>query len=297
MKTIKTKNLTWIDIHNTTEQDIKYLRKNFNFHNLILKELMPPSQRSRVEQFDDQLYLVLYFPVFHKETRQTKLRELDIIIGKNILITSHYKSILPLKALFNQCNLYEEQKEKHMSRGAGLLLYYIINNLLDACLPKLDNITKNINKIEDKIFQGHERKMVTELSVVKRDILNMAKAIKPQKPLLESLNLVAPKFFGENYKIYFQDLMGSYEHVRSVLDNQQEVMNSLQATNESLLSNKISDTMKMLTVVSFIFLPLVVVASVFGMNIKNPAVFAGVVLAMCLAAGLIFAFARKKKWL
>jgi len=297
MKKIKTKKLTWIDIKSPSTQDIQYLGDNLDLHPLILDELIPPSQRSKVEQFDSHLYLVLYFPVFHKETRQTKPRELDIIVGKNFIITSHYKTILPLKALFTRCNLYEESRKKYMTRGSGLLLYHIIESLLSACLPKLDHITKNIDQIEDKIFKGHEREMVTEISIAKRDILNMAKAIKPQKSILESLTNIAPKFFSTRYKIYFQDLLGSYEHVRSVLDNQQEMINSLQATNESLLSNKLNEIMQILTIISFIFLPLVVIASIFGMNIKNPMTFLGIIALMCASAGIIFSIFKKRKWL
>lgn len=303
MKKIETKNLLWIDIKNPSKQDIKYLQEKYKFHDLILNELIPPSQRSKVEQYDDQLYLVLYFPVFDKKTRQTKPRELDIIIGKNILITSHYKTILPLKALFDQCNLYQEKRLKYMPKPV-MLLYHIIDNLLNACLPKLDHIAENIDKIEDKIFQGHEKEMVSEISIIKRDVLNIAKAIKPQKSLLESLNLVSSQFFSQKYKIYFQDLLGSYEYVRSVLDNQQEMISSLQETNESLLSSKISEIMKILTIISFITFPLGVIAGIFGMNVfqnigfaNHPAAFWVILLTMLALASSMFVLFRKKKWL
>ena len=304
MKKIKTLNTTWIDIKNPEEKDLLYIKDNFNFHPLILGELMPPSQRSRVERFDDHLYLVLYFPIFDKKMRQTKIRELDIVADKKNIITSHYESILPLRAFFNRCNLYEETREKYMNQGAGFLLYHIIESLLKALLPKLDHITQNIDKIEEKIFKGHEKEMVSEISIVKRDVLNMAKAIKPQQSLINSLTQSAPKFFGSKYKIHFQDLLGSYEHVRSVLDNQQEMINSLEATNESLLSNKISEIMKILTVISFITFPLALITSIFGMNVfmhhnftQNPLTFWLIIILMGLAGGAMAIIFKKKKWL
>jgi len=240
MQKIKTENLLWLDIKNPSEQDVEYLKEKFGLHNLILNELIPPSQRSKVELFDSQLYLVLYFPVFNKETRQTKPCELDIIIDqqKNIIITSHYKTILPLKAIYDQCNLYQEAKEKYLNQGPAMLLYYIIENILNACLPKLDHISEKIEHIEDKIFQGHEKAMVAEISIVKRDILNMSKAIRPAKTIIQSLETIVPRFFGQQFKLYFQDLSGSYAQVRSVLDSHQKMIDSLHQTNESLLSNR-----------------------------------------------------------
>lgn len=304
MKKIQTFKTAWIDIYNPKQEDVEYLEKEYNFHPLILEEIIPPSQRARVEQFDDQLYLVLYFPVFNKKTRQTKIRELDIIVSKKILISTHYKTILPVKALQTRCSLYEESRAKYMNRGPGILLYHIIESLLKASLPKLDHITENINQIEEKIFQGHEKDMVGEISIIKRDILNMAKAIKPQESLINSLVSAAPKFFGARHKIYFQDLQGSYDYVRSILDNQQEMINSLEHTNESLLSNKISEVMKILTVISFITFPLALIAGIFGMNVFEAHVFAHnaltfwiILIGMALLAGIMTIIFKIKKWL
>ncbi|MFH1392516.1 MAG: magnesium transporter CorA family protein [bacterium] len=306
MHKIKTENLLWIDIKGPSEQDVKYLKEKFNLHDLILNELVPASQRSKVELFDNQLYLVLYFPVFDKKTRQTKPRELDIIIDreKNIIVTSHYKTILPLKAVFDQCNLYEEAKAKYLNQGPAMLLYYIIESILSACLPKLDHIAEKIERIEDRIFQGHEKEMVSEISIIQRDILNMSKAIKPAKTIIQSLETIAPRFFGQQLRLYFQDLSGSYAQVRSVLDSNQEMIESLHQTNESLLSNKISEIMKTLTIISFITFPLGVIAGIFGMNVFDKVGFAHhqitfwiIILAMLSLAGTMFVVFRKKKWL
>ncbi|PIP17028.1 MAG: hypothetical protein COX44_02175 [Candidatus Portnoybacteria bacterium CG23_combo_of_CG06-09_8_20_14_all_37_13] len=300
MQKIKTENLLWLDIKNPSEQDVEYLKEKFGLHNLILNELIPPSQRSKVELFDSQLYLVLYFPVFNKETRQTKPCELDIIIDqqKNIIITSHYKTILPLKAIYDQCNLYQEAKEKYLNQGPAMLLYYIIENILNACLPKLDHISEKIEHIEDKIFQGHEKAMVAEISIVKRDILNMSKAIRPAKTIIQSLETIVPRFFGQQFKLYFQDLSGSYAQVRSVLDSHQKMIDSLHQTNESLLSNKISEIMQILTVISFITLPLIVISSFFNMNIDLNSIAFKIIAGFMLASIVItFVSAKKKKWL
>jgi len=300
MQKIKTENLLWIDVQNPSEQDVKYLKEKYDFHNLILNELIPPSQRSKVEHYDSQLYLVLYFPVFDQKTRQTKPAELDIIIDreKNIIITSHYKTILPLKAIYDQCNLYQEAKEKYFNQGPAMLLYYFIENILSACLPKLDHIAEKIEQIEDKIFQGREKEMVSEISIVKRDILNMSKAIKPAKTIIQSLETIIPRFFGQQFKLYFQDLSGSYAQVRSVLDSHQEMIESLHQTNESLLSNRISEIMQILTVISFITLPLIVISSFFNMNIDlNSIAFKIIAVLMFASAIVAFALVKKKKWL
>lgn len=302
MKKIETKSLTWIDIKDPNGKDIAELKKSFGFHDLALEELIPPSQRSKVEQFDNSLYLVLYFPVFHRDKKETELRELDIIIGKDVIVTSHYKSIIPLKELFDQCNLYPDAREKYMSQGPGLLLYYLIENLLQHSLPKLDNIARKIDKIEKNIFTGKEKEMLTEISLLKRDILNMAKAIKPERGILQSLNRIAPKFFGPNYNIYYQDLLGSYSYVRGVLESNEAIIDSLAKTNESLLSHKLNDIVKVLTIISFITFPLSVIAGIFGMNVymgfaMHKFTFWIVLAFMATISMIMTVYFKKKKWL
>src|SRR3989344_7147842 len=99
-KIIQGPKVTWIDIQNPTQEDIDFLKENNGFHPLVLDELIPPAWRTKVEAFSSHLFFVLYCPTYSKQHRHTRPRELDVIVGKNILVTSHYNSIVPLKALF-----------------------------------------------------------------------------------------------------------------------------------------------------------------------------------------------------
>ena len=206
MRKIAYNNLTWTDMKNPSDIDIDYLKGRYQIHQLILNELIPPSYRSRVEQFDNCIYLVIYFPVFYKDKQRTETRELDIIVSQEFLITSHYKSIIPLKEIFDKCKLYQEDREKYMGQGAGFLLYKIIDNLLRHCLPKLEHISEKIDSAEERIFNGEEKEMVKKLSIIKRDILDIGKAIRPQNSILKSLSSISSTFFGKKYNIYFQNL-------------------------------------------------------------------------------------------
>ena len=131
MNFINSKKITWIDIENSSQGDIAYLKKNFNFHPLVLSELTPPSHRPRVEDYDEYLFLIFHVPFLDKTKREVHSRELDIIVTKNHLITSRYQNILPLKALFDQCNLYDKARENYMNETTGHLLYYILHSIMD----------------------------------------------------------------------------------------------------------------------------------------------------------------------
>lgn len=294
MKKIKTKKLTWIDIKDPTVADIEQLKHEFDIHHLILDQVIPPSHRSKVEQFEDFLYLVIYFPVYNKESRQTETRELDIIIGKKLIITSHYKSIIPLKELFDQCNLYEEMQEQYM-QNPSMLIYYLIENMHQHSLPKLDNIARKIDRVEKEVFEGREKEMLNEIAIIKRDILNMSKAIKPEQGVILSLK----KIYNN---IYFQDLASSYSYIRNILENHQHMIESLEETNNTLLSHKLNEIVKILTIISFITFPLSVIAGIFGMNVfmgfsMHRLTFWIILAFMAIMSIIMTIYFKKKRWL
>src|SRR3989344_5020472 len=207
-KIIKGPKITWVDIQDPTQDDINYLRKNFKFHPLVLGELIPPGHRPKVEHYDNYLFMMFYYPVYSKEKKETRSRELDIIVTKDTVVTSHYRSILPLKALFDSCNLYEESRQSYMGENAGLLLFYILSGFWKTCLTKLVQIDKRLDIIEREIFRGKEKAMVTEISYVKMDILNFWRIIEPQGEILNSLASEGTLFFGKEINPYFSDIQG-----------------------------------------------------------------------------------------
>ena len=299
---IKGPKVTWIDIQDPTKEDVEYLKERFKFHPLILGELIPPGHRPKVESHQDYLFMILYYPVYSKEKRETRPRELDIIITKNTIITSHYRSILPLKALFDSCNLYKESKKKYMSEGTGQLLFYLLSNFWKTCLTKLVQIDKRINEIEKEIFKGKEKEMVLEISLVKTDIINFWRIIEHQEQILKSLVHEGEIFFGTAISPYLLDILGTYGKSSNTLKTYKEAILALEDTNQSLLSTKMNEVIRILTVFSVIVLPLTLIASMWGMNIslpfeKSPIGFWIIVGMMLIATVFMFIYFKKKRWL
>lgn len=271
MNTISLNNkTTWIDIDKPTKDDIEHLRQNFKFHSVVLNELMPDTIRTKVDSYDDYFYIVLHFPSFDKKSRTSKSQELDILITKDYVITTHKETIIPLKSIFDKCNLYPEEKEKYLSDGPAKLLYLILDEFLSSCLSHLDDISEFIDKTENAIFHGKEKEMVREISTIKRNILDFRRALKPQKQILESLHLTINQFFGDKYNPFFNNLIGHHLRLWDVLDNYKELTESLESTNATLFSSKLNETMKILTIFTALLLPISIISGVFGMNVSVP---------------------------
>lgn len=302
-KIIQGPKVTWVDIQNPTKKDIHYLREKYNFHPLILGEIIPPGHRPKVEGYRNYLFMILYYPEHLKEKRETRPQELDIIVTQNTLITCHYRSIPPLEIFFNSCRFEPAARKKYMSDGAGQLLYFVLSGFWQNCLTMLDRIDKKIDEIEKNIFRGKEREMVFEISLVKTDIIDFWRIIEPQEEILESLYKEGISFFGKKIAPYFSDLLGTYGQVSNRLQSFKETILALEDTNQSLLSTKTNETIRILTVISVILLPLTLLASIWGMNIPqmpltgSPIGFWMIMAIMILMVGFMIFYFRKKKWL
>ncbi len=168
----------------------------------------------------------------------------------------------------------------------------------------LDHIADHIENIEEKVFNNEEEKMLKEISIIKRDIINFRKAIKPQRTVLESLARITPRFTIENMSAYSQEVIGSNIKVWNNVENHKEMIEALEHTNESLLSHKLNETMQILTAFSVIMLPLTLLASIFGMNVvmgmpfaNNPFGFWMIMVLMFVTIVLSLIFFKFKKWL
>ena len=302
MQTIKYNNLTWIDINNPNQKDIEYLKENFNFHHFILDELLKPTMRPKVEKYDRYIFMVLHFPIFIQRIKRTFAREIDLLITPDAVITIHYESIEPLQEFLDKCVMKGEIREKTMSKSAGHLIYYIIENLFDFSFRELDHIQQKIDKIESKMFKNAERKIIEDISIVRRDIANFIRTIKPQKTILNSLMARGPEFFGKEMKPYFTDMIGDYTRVVNELENHKEIIEALHDTNESLLTTRTNEIIKVLTLFAVIVFPLTLIAAIFGMNTKilpivgRPNDFWIVMGIMIMATIGMFGYFKYKKW-
>lgn len=300
---IKGPKVTWIDIQNPTEKDVDYLKKKFNFHSLVLDELISASHRSKVESYPDYLYMIFHYPIYSTKKRETRPREVDIIVTKNTIITSHYFSVFPLSVVFERCKNYSKVRKRYMNQTSGYLLYYILNEVWKSCLTKLTRIDQRIDKIEEEIFAGQEKEMVLEISLVKTDIINFWRIIEPQRIILESLSKEGTEFFGQQLYHYFSDILGTFDQIWNSLQTYKETILALENTNQSLLSTKTNEIIKVLTIFSVIFLPLTLAASIWGMNIKSMPLTASnlgfwiIIILMAVLSGVMISLFKRKKWL
>ena len=247
-----------------------WLEEHFDFHPLDYEDVRSRNQRPKVDEYDDYLFIVLHFPRYDKRVSRLNAAEVDIFVGPDFLITLPNEPLQPIEYLFERCRTNEDLREDVFSKGPGYLLYKIVDDCVDASFPMLAKMGNKLERIEEDIFEGKGEDVVRDISNVKQEIINFRKVVRPQRAAFRDLERNKARYIAEDLDIYFDDVIDASERVWDLLENYKEVIEGLEATNESAIAHRTNETFRVLTAISLIFLPLTLIASIFGMNIGVP---------------------------
>ena len=302
MRQIYKGRITWVDITSPTKEDIEYLQKHYHFHPLILKELETLSQRNKAEVYENYLFLITHFPNWDSKKQTSQPWELDIIISSKVLVTVSYSEVCETHLELTE-KIYQKDFEKEYLTDTVKLLHFIFEHYLDFAARQLVHIQEKINHIEEQIFQHKQQEVIPVLSFVKRDIINFRRIFRYLKEDLASLNRRGPRLFGENSKIYFDDIIGDSLRVENVIENFKDTLEALENTNNSLIEHKINVLVRIYTIISFVTLPTILVISLYQTN-THYLPFIGshydtliVLLIALIPSFLVYLYLRKKKLL
>src|SRR6266480_6032327 len=264
--------LTWIHLNAPDSFHAGILAGRFGWHPLDIEDVLSKRQRPKIDDYADEGYLfgVLHFPIYDRAVQRLNAGELDFFIGPDYLVTLPNVELLPVTRLFRRCDEDEALREQLFSKGSGRLLYEVLDDLFDYCFPILDKIGHKLDRIEDEMFDGRAEDVVRDISNVKQEIISYRKIIKPERSTLRSLERHVERFLPEELELYFDDIVDAAERIWDLLDNHKEVIEGLESTNESVISHRQNDILRVLTVFSVLLLPLTLIASVFGMNVHFP---------------------------
>src|SRR3954452_18708681 len=295
--------LRWINIERPGPVDQAWLEEHFEFHQLDYEDARSRNQRPKIDVYDDYLFIVLHFPVFDKAIGRLNTGELDVFVGPDYLITLPNVPLQPVEYLFERCRSNEQVRDELFSKGAGYLLYRVVDSAFDYCFPMLRKIGNKLDRLEEDIFEGRSEEVVRDISNVKQEIINFRKVIRPERSVLRDLERSKQRFLArEDLDIYFDDILDAAERIWDMLENYKEVVDGLEETNESLISHRVNDILRVLTAFSVIILPLTLIASIWGMNVGVPGqgshtAFWVIVAAMVGVLAGMLAFFRRRGWL
>ncbi|MGH9903110.1 MAG: magnesium/cobalt transporter CorA [Pyrinomonadaceae bacterium] len=292
-------NVVWADVSDPTSEDFNKLAEEFNFHPLSIEDCRNTHQRPKVEEYPGYYFIVLYEAELSGPRDNLELRELNIFLGANYLVTVHSR---PIRAVQTAARLWPEWTDRS-DQGAGLLAYLLIDSVVDDYMPLLDILSERIDELEDQIFGDFRPEAIQHIFRVKKQLLYLRRTIAPLRDVFNTMLRREQPIFPRETHVYFQDV---FDHIIRVADTVDSLRDMLSSTMDAYLSvsgNRMNMVMKRLTSVATILMSVTLIAGIYGMNFEHMPELKwkyGYIFALLSILGVgfgLYLYLRKVRWL
>jgi magnesium transporter len=257
--------LLWVDIVKTTEEDGEFLERTFAFHPLTIQDCIETTINSpKVDDFEDYLFMVFHGINYAAETQVIQTSELDLFLGPHSVVTNHNDYMHSVDAITRLVN----QDGRLMRRGVDFFAHAVIDALVNNIIPAVDQLGERADDIEDVLFQSPHPSTLEAILHVKRSSLRLRRAMVPQREVLNRLSRGEFGRIGDEAAIYYRDIYDAVARLESFIDNLRDRTDTILATYMSVVANQQNETMKTLSLVAADFLPLRLLAGIYGMNFE-----------------------------
>lgn len=263
--------LTWTHIESLTPEILTELKTNYNFHQLDVDDVATESTHiPKVDVYKNYIFLVLHLPHWNPAEKKITINQVNFFVGENFVITIPHRDAREVRSLFFRCLKNHKLKKEWMGGSAGLLLYHIIAELFREARPLLNNIGKHVALVEDEVFSGEQNtRLIKDLAGHRRNILLYRNIIDPQRYVISSLTNVRRSFMDENLVIYFDDIRDYLDKLWAIVETYKETVNGLYITVESIMNQRTSKVLTILTIISAALLPHTLFFNLYSMNLTG----------------------------
>jgi magnesium transporter len=258
--------LLWVDITGASEEDAKFLVQNFRFHHLAIEDCVGPTIHSpKIDDLGSYLFIIVHgiSPIVEVDVVETA--ELAIFLGSHFVVSIHRS---PLRCTEAVMRLVEDDG-RNMRHGADFLAHALIDALIDNVLLAIDSMSDMSEEIEEETIRNPQQAVLESILKLKRSTLRIYRVMASQREILSRLSRGEFPIIKEEARIFYRDV---YDHLMQIIDLTQNIKDAADNALDTYMSsvaNRQNETMRVLSMVATIFMPLTLIAGIYGMNFEN----------------------------
>jgi magnesium transporter len=260
-----------------TDEEYALLDEVFGFHPLAIEDTLGYVQRPKIESYrhvgdactEGYFYMVFHGPDLETFKQKLRTKELDLFVSERYLVTVHEEVMKSVEEVFTRC---EADPSRTLDRGTDVLLYSILDHMVDHYTPILDYLQDALDDLEDRALTEPKPEVLTEISFKKRELLNLRRIVGPQREVVAQLTRGDVPFIREGTRVYLRDVQDHLIRTVESVELYRDLVLGARDIYLSSISNNLNHIMKVLTIITVVALPLTVVTSFFGMNFDPNAV-------------------------
>ncbi|MBJ7601138.1 MAG: magnesium and cobalt transport protein CorA [Candidatus Nephthysia bennettiae] len=288
----------WLDIQDPTDADYSLLLDVFHYHRLTVEDIQQENARPKLEQYRGYLFAIVF--TARLEESQLGYQEQHLYFSKNALVTVHHGPAPEITALMERFRKSPDLTQKDPS----FLEYLVVNELTEGMFAVLDQLDDRIDSLEDQIIERPTSRILSQIYKLKHDVIELRRILGAQREVFQHLVTHAVQFHSEDTSVYYRDV---YDHVvrqYETVDSLRDLLTGSMDVYLSTVSNRLNGSMRQLTVIASLFLPLTFLTGFFGMNfaflvgkIMSPFAFAGGVSVMLASTAIQLYIFHRRGWI
>jgi magnesium transporter len=290
----------WVDLDRPTPEEAQILTDVFHFHELAVEDALSETHHPKIESYGSFLYLILHGIDFHASEHCFTTKDIDFFLGTQFLVTVHPGVSRSIGKVNELC----ARNERVLGEGPGVLLYRIVDTMVDNYRPEVEKLEERLDTLEEQVFEKPDTQLARQILDFKKDVASLRRIVVPQRDAIGRLARREFPMIDEQLAYRFRDV---HDHLVSVSDEAmffQDRITGILDAHLSAVSNQLNLVMKVLTIFTTLAMPLTVLTGVYGMNVKLPhfpggegSQFWWVMAMMFGISGVMLAFFRKKRWI
>ena len=293
-------NLYWWDLNAPTPEEAECLGGYFNFHPLAIEDCLADIHYPKVDFYETYLYLLIHgVDVDRTHAEGFAPKEIDIFLGQNYLLTFHRKETRSVSEVLRRC----KENAPIFEYGLDFVLYTILDILVTNYLPVLEELEDEIDETEQELFADPDKDDLRRILNLKRTLLKLKKTIFPQREVMNHLARNEYQLISHKTQFYFRDVYDTLFRMSEMTESFRDITTAMVETYLSTVSNRLNEVMKVLTLITTVFMPLTVITGIYGMNfdfmpeLRWKYGYFLVLGLMALIGGGLFTYFRRRRWI
>jgi magnesium transporter len=296
--------VVWLDLEQPDAKELALIKEEFGFHPLAIEDATHLQQRPKVDSYDDHYFFIFYSIGWGKYAHEVeekdgmRIRQIGMFAGENYLVTIHRRHIPEIADTQRRW----QTNRRLIGQNVGALTHALLDAIVDNYFPVIDQLAERVEQMEEEIFEKFRDEVITDIFALKKDLLNLRRVVSPARDVLNIMLRREMPVFDEHTLLYLTDVYDHIVRVTDSIDTYRDLLSSALDGYLSMASNRMNQTMRVLTSSSIILMSMALVAGIYGMNfefmpeLKWPFGYAFSLGLMIVIGGVLAAFFKKRGW-
>ncbi|MDW8345160.1 MAG: magnesium/cobalt transporter CorA [Verrucomicrobiae bacterium] len=288
----------WVDLEASSDEEAKSILDGvFGFHPLAIEDCITPSERPKVDEYDNYLFLVIHAVDYTRGSEEFRTTELNIFFGKDFVVTYHREPLRSVTATIDRVL----KNAPAVARAPDRLTHTMLDFLFENYRPVMEELSAEISELETRVLQAKADNLQTTVLKVKQEVAILRSIIAPQRDVIARLARGEFKFVRPHLLPYYRDLLDQLVRISDQAESYRDSLTNLLLVQLNLQQAQTNEVIKVLTVFTVVTLPAIMIASWYGMNLKMPEFdwdwgYPTVIAATLISTILIGLYFRSRKW-